>query len=145
MKALLGTSKITMLKSTFFTCILAFIMQMGGYAQTLKITDVKSSDVKFNKQATEATLGKTMVLTFYDNIVKVTIPKEKPMFLNKSSDNSYYSVWELDKSANQSANLTVDKTFGVLTSAELIINITPTKSNFPWNAKVSCTFIAKRF
>ena len=114
-------------------------------SQTLKITDVNCSDEKDFKQANENALGKNMVLTIYDKTVKVVIPKSKPMFLSKSSDDQYYGVTDDTKSEIWTANLIINTTLGIITSAKLIVTVTPKRGSFSFNYTESCTLTAKRF
>ncbi|MDB5004932.1 MAG: hypothetical protein JWQ34_3157 [Mucilaginibacter sp.] len=131
-----------MFNKLILTCFLVFGTLTISNAQSLKITDVNSSNDKMYKQASEG-LGKAIIITIYDKSVKLQLPDDaKPIVLRAISANEYYDVTEESEKEKWTARLTVNKTLGVVTSALLTITVAEKGGKYQ---SASCTFTAKRF
>lgn len=112
-----------MLKKIILTLVLAIAAYSIGAAQTLKVTAVNATEDRLYNFAAEHFLGKSMTLTIYDNSVSVKLPGRDAIILRETSDGTYrYLYKDMDTEA-QTFVLTVNKTVGVVTSAELELNV----------------------
>ena len=133
-----------MLKRSFIICIVICCTAITTHAQTLKITDVTSSNDKMYKDVAANALGKNLVLTIYDKSVKVEPSGQKSIILREQSEDYYYDITEENGGERWTASLTVNKSLGVVTSAVLIITVSQTDKGI-MNKSASCTITAKRF
>src|SRR5579875_931714 len=93
------------------TALFALLCFTTCHAQSLKITDVKSSYDKMYRDASQL-LGKNLNINIYDSSVSVEMPSEKPMYLKLVSDNYYSATIDENDVELWTAKLTVYKTIG---------------------------------
>ena len=131
-----------MLKRLFIACLIILGSIATSHAQTLKITNVNSEDDKIYNEVSAKALGKNLVLTIYDKSVQVEVPNEKPIFLREVSENNYSAITNDTPNETWRADLTVNTTLGVVTSATLTITVSEKGGSY---RRASCTITAKRF
>lgn len=132
----------SMLKNIFIACLIILGSITASHAQTLRITNVNSEDDKVYNEVSAKALGKNLVLTIYDKSVQVDVPNEKPMFLREVSDNNYSAITSDTPNETWRADLSVNTTLGVVTSASLTITVSEKGGSY---RRASCTITAKRF
>ena len=109
---------------TFMTLLV--MCCMASYAQTLKVTDVSSENEKLYSSVSKRNLGKNLILEIYDKAAKVTLANEKPLIMKQVSNGLYHTVVEDRQTEVMTADLTVDKILGVVSTAKFKITISET-------------------
>jgi hypothetical protein len=133
-----------MIIKKLFIISLFLTSNLSVKAQTLKITDVKSSDDRMYKSASDA-LGKNLLLEVYDSSVRIIIADDKkPLILKEVSKNRYFGTTEQNDNEAWKAELSIDTTIGVITSATLTVTVSEKNKGINGRS-ASCTLTAKRF
>jgi hypothetical protein len=105
--------------------LLLSLSTLSLHAQKLKITALDASIQRLYDERAPYTLGKIMTIEVFDNSASMTIGTDKPMFLKKSSDNTYTNI-----SKNESGTETYTYTLKLYTSLAVL-----TSAEFTWNVQ----------
>ncbi|MBB6130149.1 hypothetical protein [Mucilaginibacter lappiensis] len=111
--------------------LLLTLSTLSLHAQKLKITALDASIQRLYDERAPYTLGKMMTIQVFDNSASIAIDTDKPMFLRKSSDNTYTNVSNNEsKTETYTYTLKLYTSFSVLTSAQFSWNVQENKGQY---------------
>ena len=99
--------------------LISFLLLLStiAYSQTLKVTAVDGSTNDVYNQIAKKALGKNMIITVFDNAIKMKIGAMPEEILKKSEDNLYVYVARDQDTESETHTLKVNTTLSVITSA----------------------------
>lgn len=96
---------------------LLLLLSTVTYSQTLKVTAVDGSTNDVYNQIAKKALGKNMIITVFDNAIKMKIGAMPEEILKKTGDNLYVYVARDQETEYETHTLKVNTTFSVITFA----------------------------
>ena len=121
---------------------LLLLLTTVTYSQTLKVTAVDGSTNDVYNQIAKKALGKTMIITVFDNSIKMKIGAMPEEILKKSEENLYVYVARDQDTESETHTLKVNTTFSLITSAVFTLVI---QEKAGQRRSGTATITAKRF